>query len=430
MSRISVDDFKNRFLRRGRGVAREPSVEARVREILEDVSKRGDEAVHHYTEMFDGVRDLERHGLAVDEQQMRDALRSTPRELIEAMNLAVDNLRQFHRRESAGSWWMCHENGSFSGQRILPLKRAGIYVPGGRAPYPSSLLMGAVPAQVAGVEQLVVCSPPGRDGEVSRPVLAAARLLGIDRVYRAGGAQAIAAMAFGTGTVPQVDIICGPGNSYVTAAKRMVYGTVAIDSLAGPSELAVVADESADCVTVAADLVAQAEHDPEAGVFLFTTSECVFEGVAAEVSRQVESTGRQEIVRQALTLGSAAVIVDDEELIWRLVNKLAPEHLSIRTEDAAEKVGRVRSSGAVFVGDMSAVAFGDYTAGVNHVLPTSGTAHFASPLGVESFTKRINVLSVSREGFAALAQPTEVFAEAEGLDAHGRSVSLRRQQER
>jgi len=428
LRRYTEAEFVQRFLQRDRGLTWDISVETRVSEILRSVREDGDAVVCEYAGMFDGVSDLRERGLAVDPDAIARGPEQIPGDLIEAMRLAIANLRSFHRREVYGSWWDTREDGSIVGQKVLPMKRAGIYVPGGRAAYPSSLLMGAVPAQVAGVEELVVCSPPGPDGEVNPLILAAAALLGVEKVFRIGGAQAIAAMAFGTETVPAADIICGPGNIYVTEAKRLVYGVVEIDSLAGPSELAVIADDSADSCTVAADLVAQAEHDPEAGVFLFTGDADLFAEVSAEVENQAKNTEREEIARAALENESAAV-VGPEDHLWELINRQAPEHLSIRMRDSAEKLTKVRNVGAVFIGPLTAVAFGDYTAGVNHVLPTAGTARFGSALGVESFLKRTNILHMSKEGFAQLAHPTELFARAEGLAAHADSIAIRRDEE-
>ncbi len=428
LRRYTETEFVERFLQRDRGLTWDLSVETRVSEILRSVREDGDPVVYEYASMFDGVSDLRERGLAVDADAIARGPDLLSDELVDALQVAIANLRRFHAREAYGSWWDARDDGTIVGQKVMPMKRAGIYVPGGRAAYPSSLLMGAVPAQVAGVKDLVVCSPPGPDGEVNPLILAAAALLGIEKVFRIGGAQAIAAMAFGTDSVPPADIICGPGNIYVTEAKRLVYGVVEIDSLAGPSELAVIADDTADSATVAADLVAQAEHDPEAGVFLFTEDAHLAEDVSARVAEQVSNMEREEIARAAVENESATVVASENRL-WELINRLAPEHLSIRMQNATEKLAEVRNVGAVFIGPLTAVAFGDYTAGVNHVLPTAGTARFGSPLGVESFMKRTNVLQMSEAGFARLARPTEVFARAEGLAAHADSIAIRRDRE-
>lgn len=409
----------------GRSLPWDPALEERVREILESVHTDGDAAVAAYGQMFDGVR-LSAEQMPVGHAEFAQAREQVSSELMSAMEKAVSNLRDFHRREVPRDWWQVRDDGSVVGQRVTPLRRVGLYIPGGRASYASSLLMTAVPAQTAGVDEILVCSPPDREGSVSPAVLAAADLLGIDRVFRIGGAQAIAAMAFGTETVPPVDMIAGPGNVYVTAAKKLVYGTVDIDSLAGPTELVVMCDRTADPAAVAADLLAQAEHDPEARVFLLVTCDSIRRAVCDEIEGQLPEMERSEIARQSLEHRSAAVVAREDNL-WRLIDVLAPEHLSLQTAEPLAMLHRVRNAGAIFLGGLSALSFGDYTSGLNHVLPTGGTARFASPLGVESFVKRSNVLMLSRQGFEDLAGATEVFAEAEGLPGHARAVSIRRE---
>lgn len=408
----------------GRSRPWDPALEERVREILESVRTDGDAAVTAYGGMFDGVR-LSAQQIPVEPGEIGQARKIIASKLAAAMEKAVLNLRDFHEREMPKSWWQVRDDGSLVGQRVTPLRRVGLYIPGGRAAYASSLLMTAVPAQTAGVEEIVVCSPPDREGSVSPAVLAAADLLGIDRVFRIGGAQAIGAMAFGTETVPPVDMIAGPGNVYVTAAKRLVYGTVDIDSLAGPTELVVLCDETADPAVVAADLLAQAEHDPEARVFLLTDCSEVYRAVVEEIELQLQGMQRRDIASQSLQGRSAAVIAG-EDVLWRLIDVMAPEHLSIQTVAPLEVLHRVTNAGAVFLGSLSALSFGDYTSGLNHVLPTGGTARFASPLGVESFIRRSNVLMLSGQGFEDLAEATETFAEAEGLPGHAEAVSIRR----
>ncbi len=418
-----VREFESRFVTSLRAQPWDLTLEERVREILQGVRDAGDAAVIAYMEMFDSVA-LDSSEIRVSEGEIAQGAQEAQGDLVEALELAIGNLRDFHRQEVPRNWWRVREDGTLFGQLVRPMERVGLYVPGGRAAYPSSLLMGAVPAQIAGVKEIVVCTPPGPSGEVNPAVLAAASSLGIDRVYRIGGAHAVAAMAFGTETVPAVDMIAGPGNRYVTAAKRLVYGMVQVDSLAGPSELAVICDTGADPVTVAADLLAQAEHDPDARVFLFATDPEVVEAVSGELHRQLPQISRSAIARQALAGGSGAVVAT-EETLWSLVNALAPEHLSLRIADPIGALGNVRHAGAVVLGDLSAVSFTDYTAGPNHILPTAGTARFASPLGVESFTKRSNILQVSQQGFDSLAPATRILARAEGLDGHARAVEAR-----
>ncbi len=416
-------EFEDRFINSLRAQPWDLNLEERVREILQGVRDAGDAAVIAYVQMFDSV-ELEAADLRVSPGDIERSGQEAASDLSDAIDLAIANLREFHREEVPRNWWRVREDGTFFGQMVQPLERVGLYVPGGRAAYPSSLLMGAVPAQIAGVKEIVICTPPGPDGEVAPSVLAAAGRLGINRVYRIGGAQAVAAMAFGTETVPAVDMIAGPGNRYVTAAKRLVYGTVQIDSLAGPSELAVICDDAAHAVTVAADLLAQAEHDPDSRVFLLTADVAVVEAVSDELQRQLPRIERSEIARQALQ-GTSGAVVAAEETLWALVNGLAPEHLSLRIADPLGALSRVRNAGAVVLGDHSPVSFADYTAGPNHILPTGGTARFASPLGVESFMKRSNVLHVSREGFRTLAGATGILARTEGLGAHARAVEVR-----
>lgn len=410
----------------GRSQPWDLALEERVREILESVRTDGDAAVTAYGGMFDGVR-LSAEQVPVGREEISRAREMVPPELVSAMQKAVFNLRDFHEREISKSWWHLRGDGTLVGQRVTPLRRVGLYIPGGRAAYPSSLLMTAVPAQTAGVEEILVCSPPDREGSLSPAVLAAADLLGIHRVFRIGGAQAIAAMAFGTETVPPVDMIAGPGNVYVTAAKRLVYGTVDIDSLAGPTELAVLCDCTADPAVVAADLLAQAEHDPEARVFLLTVCREIYRAVRDEIERELPRMQRLEIAGQSLQHRSAAVVAE-EDVLWRLLDVMAPEHLSVQMQEPLARLDKVQNAGAVFLGGLSAPSFGDYTSGLNHVLPTGGTARFASPLGVESFLKRSNVLMLSGEGFEDLAVATETFAKAEGLAGHARAVSIRREE--
>jgi histidinol dehydrogenase len=400
--------------RRGAVIPRE--VDDRVRAICDDVRARGDEAVREYTRRFEQreLADLELGEAAWDAR----AAACAP-EVLTSLERAAHNIRAFHEGQVERGYEQ-HRAGMRLGLRVEPLQRVGLYVPGGTARYPSSVLMTAVPARVAGVGELIMVTPGA-----SAETLAAARIAGVDRVFEIGGAQAVAALAYGTGSVPRVDKIVGPGNVWVAAAKRLVFGDVDIDSVAGPSEVLVIADQDARADFVAADLLAQAEHDPLAHCVLLCTSAALVDEVERQLDAQLERLGRKDIAAAALAGQGVAVLVEDVAAALRLANQIAPEHLELHVADAGKVADGVRTAGAIFVGPYTPEAVGDYLAGPNHVLPTGGAARYASPLGVYDYLKRTTVLEVSREALATLAPDLERLAEVEGLDAHARSVRVR-----
>ena len=404
-------------------------VGARVRSILEAVRFHGDKALLEFTERFDGVR-IDLANLRVSAEEIEQAGTEVSADFMDAMKLAYDNISAFHRRQLPQSWMTFEDQGIILGQRMVPLERAGLYVPGGTGgttPLVSTFLMNAIPALVAGVDRLIVCTPPRRDGTVNPHILAAAREIGITEIYKVGGAQAIAAMAYGTATVPQVDKIAGPGNAYVAAAKRLVYGYVGLDTLAGPSEIIVVADETANPRWVASDLLSQAEHGPndEAGSILLTPNQSLAESVIKELEQMLPELGRAEIARNSLAKCGGVVVTADIEEAIKLANFCAPEHLELYVAEPFNWVGKIRHAGAVFLGPYSPEPIGDYVAGTNHVLPTMGLARFASALGVYDFLKQTSIISYTREGLAAHGPAAVKLARAEGLEAHARSVEER-----
>ncbi len=399
-----------------------PDVEAPVRAIVEDVARRGDEALLEYTERFDGVR-WAAGELQVPEAELEAAWRSLPAPDRRALELAHGRIRAFHERQRPQSWF-AEEPGVVLGQRVTPLAAVGLYVPGGKASYPSSVLMNAVPAVVAGVERLALVSPTPR-GEANPHVLGAAWLCGVREVYRVGGAQAVAALAYGTATVPRVDKIVGPGNIYVATAKRLVYGRVDIDMVAGPSEILIVNDGSGDPAHLAADLLSQAEHDEMATAILVTTDAAFGARVAAEVEAQLGRLPRQETARKSWEDRGGVFAVATLAEACRLADDFAAEHLELAVERPWDLLGSIRHAGAVFLGHHTPEALGDYAAGPNHVLPTAGTARFFSPLGVEDFVKRTSVVSYAREALEALAPEVLHLARLEGLEAHARAVEVR-----
>ncbi|MEE8219428.1 MAG: histidinol dehydrogenase [bacterium] len=400
-----------------------PKVLKTVERILADVQKRGDKALVRYTERFDGLK-LSQKELRVAPSAFKEARRKVGRSTLRALEFAAERIEAYHRRQVENGWFYQEGEEISLGLIVRPLRRVGLYVPGGKAAYPSTVLMSAIPARVAGVEELAMCVP----SKTKRPnpvVLAAAQVAGIEEVYRVGGAQAIAALAYGTETVSRVDKIVGPGNVYVVAAKRAVFGVVDIDMLAGPSEIVVVADESADAAFVAADLLSQLEHDELAVAVLMTPSETLAREVQREVATQKRRLKRKRIINAALKGLSAIFVVEDLRAATEAVNAVAPEHLELAVEEPLELLPLIENAGAVFLGHYTPEAVGDYLAGPSHVLPTSGTARFASPLGVYDFLKRSSVISTSREALKKLAKPTIALAELEGLDAHAESVRRR-----
>jgi histidinol dehydrogenase len=392
-----------------------------VREILGEVRARGDDALRELTERFDGCRIDE---LRVPSDELRRALDEAPTEFRAALDYARDEIMAYHQAQ-VGDEVRVERDGVLLRELVVPVDRAGLYVPGGRAAYPSTVLMTAIPARVAGVPELALCVPPDRDGKVPAATLAAAALVGVDEVYRVGGAQAIAGLAYGTKSIRPVDIVVGPGNVYVTLAKREVAGVVGIESLSGPSELVVVADAAADPALVAADLLAQAEHGPDGAAVLVTWDERVADAVDEAIAALLADAPRRAEIESTLTSGGRAVVVDGPEAAVEAANTIAPEHLELMTEDPEALVAQVRNAGAVFCGPWSPAAVGDYVAGVNHVLPTARTARYASALRVDTYRKHVHVVTLDRAALARVTPYVRAFAEVEGLDAHGRSVTLR-----
>jgi histidinol dehydrogenase len=396
--------------------------EETVARLLERVRLEGDAALISLTEAFDGVRP---DPLRIPEDRLRQAWEDLPSPLRRALELAHGRILRFHECQIPAELSLRGSHGERLGRRWRPVERAGLYVPGGRAAYPSTVLMNAIPARVAGVERIVMVTPPGRDGEPNATVLAAAHLAGVREVYRVGGAQAIAALAWGTETIPRVDVISGPGNLWVTLAKKAVYGRVGIDSLAGPSEVLVIADHTAHAERVAADLMAQAEHDPLAAAILLTTSEELAAAVPGAVARQLKDHPRAAIVRQALADWGLIVVCADLEAAARLSDTFAPEHLELLVEDPDALDDRIHHAGAIFLGPFTPEAVGDYLAGPNHTLPTGGTARFASALGVETFLRHTSLICFNRDALAATGEAVMELARAEGLHSHAESVRCR-----
>lgn len=401
-----------------------PEIHRSVEEILAAVRGRGDAALLEFTERFDGVK-LRAEELAVTAEEIASARAAAGKDVIQALSYAAARIEAFHRRTLPRSWWMEDENGSLLGQQVRPLDRVGVYVPGGRAAYPSTVLMTAIPAKVAGVREVVLVCPPRGDKSLHPAVLVAAEIAGVSEIYRVGGAQAVAALAFGTGTVRRVDKIVGPGNVYVALAKRRVFGQVGIDVVAGPSEVVVIADDGASAEWVAADLLAQAEHDPMARAILLTPSAALIEGVAGALERRLQALPRREIAQQALAANGALVLTRDLEEAVAVANGLAPEHLELQVEEPFRWLSSVRHAGAIFLGRYTPEVVGDYVAGPNHVLPTAGMARMASGLGVEDFVKRSSLIQFSPRGLRAAWPHLSVLTRVEGLTAHGEAARAR-----
>lgn len=396
-----------------------------VQDILDDVRREGDAAVTRYSAKFDHAEGPIR---VIEAAEIADAKSRIDAELLGAMERAAVNIRRFHQQQVQESYVDFREDGSMMGQRVRPLKRVGLYVPGGTAAYPSSVLMNAIPAKIAGVPELVMVTPPNAEGKPRDVILAAAAVAGVDRIYMVGGAQAVAALAYGTETIPQVDKIVGPGNIFVATAKRLLYGVVDIDMIAGPSEILIVADENADPCFVAADLMSQCEHDVLAGGVLLTDSAALAEAVKGEIARQLETLSRAEIIRQSMADYGVIVVFPDIDACIDYANAVAPEHLELAVAQPEQYLGRVENAGSVFLGDWTPEPVGDYYAGANHVLPTSGTARFFSPLGVDSFYKRMGFTAYSKQALLNGADDIIRFAEAEGLTAHANAVKVRKEQ--
>ena len=423
--RIITDNQSAAFIvnlgKRASTSVREDSIQKTVTKILLDVRKRGDRAVREYTKKFDSLT-LRR--LGVTEREIEAAAGIVDREYMNALKRAAKRIRTFHERQRERSWKFS-EGGITLGQIITPLERVGVYVPGGKAAYPSTVLMNVIPAKVAGVKEIALCVPTP-DGNINPYVAAAVRLLGVKEVYRIGGAQAVGAMAYGTETIRKVEKITGPGNIYVAVAKRMVYGEVGIDMVAGPSEVLIIADSAADPDFIAADLLSQAEHDEMASSVLVTDSKGLAGRVKAELEQQLKALKRKTIARKSLSRYGAIIVTKNLERAAEIANQIAPEHLEIMTRTPARVLPWIRNAGAVFLGKWTPEPMGDYAAGPNHTLPTGGTARFSSPLGVYDFIKRTSLLSFSEKGFRGLAGTVETLADLEGLEAHGNTVRIRR----
>lgn len=402
--------------------------ESVVAEIIETVKKGGDEALFSYTEKFDHCK-MDAAHIRVTREEIDEAYQKVDADFVEVMKKSAANIRAFHEKQLRNSWFDPKPDGTILGMKILPIAIAGVYVPGGKAAYPSSVLMNVLPAKVAGVERIIMTTPPGADGKVNPGTLVAAHIAGVDEIYKVGGAQAIAAMAFGTQSIPKVDKITGPGNIFVALAKKACFGYVSIDSIAGPSEILVIADETANPRYVATDLLSQAEHDELASAILITTSKTLADQVSVEVDRFVANLSRREIIEKSLNNYGYILLVDSLDEAADTANEIASEHLEILTKDPFAMMTKIRNAGAIFLGEYSSEPLGDYFAGPNHVLPTNGTARFFSPLNVDDFLKKTSIISYSRPALEKIHQDIECFAENEGLTAHANSIRVRFEKE-
>lgn len=398
--------------------------EAAVNDILLNVRTNKDEALFKYTKDFDKA-DINASNIVVTKEEIEEAYTKVDPALVDVIRKSLKNIKEYHEKQKQYSWFDSKPDGTILGQKVTPLARAGVYVPGGKAAYPSSVLMNVIPAKVAGVEQIIMCTPPDHEGKVYPTTLVAANEAGVDVVYKAGGAQAIAAMAYGTESIPKVDKICGPGNIYVALAKKAVFGYVSIDSVAGPSEILVIADETANPRYVAADLLSQAEHDEMASAILITTSSELANKVSAEIDGFLKELSRSEIISKSLDNYGYILLVDDINEAVSVANDIASEHLEIVTKDPFNVMTKIKNAGAIFLGEYSSEPLGDYFAGPNHVLPTNGTAKFFSALSVDDFIKKSSIISYSREALEAIHNDIENFAAAEHLTAHANSIKVR-----
>ena len=398
--------------------------EKTVNDIIGDVRARRDEALFEYTSKFDHC-EMNAEKIRVTREEIDEAYAQLEENFIEVMKHSAENIRKFHQKQMHNSWIVPEDNGTILGQKITPISISGVYVPGGKAAYPSSVLMNVLPAKVAGVSRIIMTTPPGKDGKVNPGTLVAADIAGVDEIYKVGGAQAIAAMAFGTESVPKVDKITGPGNIFVALAKKACFGYVSIDSIAGPSEILVLADESATPRYVAADLLSQAEHDEMASAILITTSRELADKVSEEVEAFTQQLSREEIIRKSLDHYGYILIAQNMDQAIDAVNEIASEHLEILTKNPYETMTKVKNAGAIFLGEYSSEPLGDYFAGPNHILPTNGTARFFSPLNVDDFLKKTSIISYSRDALEKVHKEIELFAEKEGLTAHANSIKVR-----
>lgn len=408
----------------GRSQLEYGNIQQIVDEILSEIKQKKDEALFRYTKKFDGIS-LGAENVKVTKEEIKEAYKKVGADLVKVIQKSAERIREFHQKQKINSWLEPNPNGEMMGQLIRPLEKVGVYVPGGKAAYPSSVLMNVIPAHVAGVKTILMTTPAGKDGKVNANTIVAAAEAGVTDIYKIGGAQAIGALAFGTESIPRVDKICGPGNIYVALAKRTVYGHVNIDSVAGPSEILVIADTSADAVYVAADLLSQAEHDELASAILVTDSEKLAKEVQEEIIVQSAKLERREIIEKSIQHFGAIILVDNIHEACQIANNIAPEHLEICTENPFALLPQIQNAGAVFLGHYSPEPLGDYMAGPNHVLPTGGTARFFSPLSIDDFIKKSSIISFSKNALMNLSQDITVFAEAEGLTAHANAVRVR-----
>lgn len=402
------------------------NVEETVSAILKNVKEQGDQALFQYCRQFDGVN---LSSLVVTPEEIQEAVAQADPKFIAVLEKAAENIRRFHRSQVRNSFVLTGEKGVVMGQRIIPIDKAGLYVPGGTAAYPSTVLMDAIPAKIAGCGQVVIVTPPGKDGKVNPGVLLAAHVAGVDKIFKVGGAQAIAALAYGTETIPRVDKIVGPGNAFVAEAKKQVYGQVSIDMIAGPSEILVVADGTCNPSHVAADLLSQAEHDKLASAVLVTDSPALAKAVQAEIEVQIQSLDRYQIARASIDNNGKIIVADSLKTAIQIANEIAPEHLELCVEDPFSYLGEIRHAGSIFLGKNCPEALGDYMAGPNHTLPTSGTARFSSPLSVDDFIKKTQYTYFTREALEELGEDVAYFARQEGLTGHARSALIRLEEE-
>ena len=400
------------------------NVEAVVSEIIANVRKNGDSALLEYNEKFDGAR---LDALRVSRQELEEAVSSVEPEFLAILEEAAENIRAFHSRQVRNSFVIAEKPGIVLGQKVTPIENVGVYVPGGTAAYPSTVLMDTIPAKIAGCPRIVMVSPPGKDGKINPVILAAARIAGVDEIYKVGGAQAVAALAYGTESIPKVDKIVGPGNAFVAEAKKQVFGLVSIDMIAGPSEILVIADGKSDPVHVAADLLSQAEHDKLASAVLVTDSEALARAVSEELEKQIPLLPRAEIARASIDNNGKIIVADDLMAGIAISNEIAPEHLELMVDDPFAYLDAVKHAGSIFMGRNCPEALGDYFAGPNHTLPTSGTARFSSPLSVDDFVKKSQFTYYTAQALGAVAEKIDYFADKEGLQAHGKSAMIRKE---
>ena len=398
------------------------NVEAIVADIIANVRENGDKALYEYCEKFDKVK---LDSIAVSAEEIEEAFTQVPEDFLRILRVAAENIRRFHEKQKRNSFILNEQDGIVMGQKVIPVDRAGLYVPGGTAAYPSTVLMDAIPAKIAGVPQVVMVSPPGKDGKIPAVILAAAKIAGVDQIFKLGGAQAIAALAYGTESVPKVDKIVGPGNAFVAEAKKQVFGTVSIDMIAGPSEILVLADGTANPKHVAADLLSQAEHDKLASAVLVTDSEQLAKAVQAEIERQLPQLEREEIARASIDNNGKIIVAPDLQKGIEITNEIAPEHLELCVDNPFDYLDKIRHAGSIFMGKNCPEALGDYLAGPNHTLPTSGTAKFSSPLSVDDFVKKTQYTYFTREALCRVAEDVAYFARKEGLTAHAKSAVVR-----